>query len=133
LIAAAISARLLWEAKGAGAMRALGLSLLAVVVFGPALQPWYVAWSMVILATIAEHRLRVLVVVLSCVACFFGLPGARKLVIQFGEASPVLIALASLALGLLLAIPLVMRVRRALHTLPGERPQVLARSSGTTT
>ena len=69
-------------------MRAMGLTLLAVVFLGPSVQPWYLAWSVVILSTIAEHRLRVLVIVLSCVSCFFGLPGAGKLVLQFGEAQP---------------------------------------------
>ena len=46
-------------------------------------------------------------IVLSTVACFLGLPGAGTLVLQFGEANPILIALASLAMLLLLAIPLV--------------------------
>jgi hypothetical protein len=105
-------------------MRAMGLTLLAVVFLGPAVQPWYVAWSVVVLATIAEHRLRVLLIVLSTVACFLGLPGAGALVLQFGEANPILIALASLAMLLLLAIPLVMRVRRALNTTEDNRVQV---------
>ena len=47
---------LLWRAKGAGTMRAMGLTLLAVVFLGPTVQPWYLAWSVVVLATIAEHR-----------------------------------------------------------------------------
>ena len=125
LLAAAIALRLLWRAKQATAMRAMGLTLLAVVFLGPAVQPWYVAWSVVVLATIAEHRLRVLVIVLSTVACFLGLPGAGALVLQFGEANPILIALASLAMLLLLAIPLVMRVRRALNTTEDNRVQVV--------
>lgn len=102
-------------------MRAMGLTLLAIVFLGPAVQPWYVAWSMVVLATIAEHRLRVLMIVLSTVACFLGLPGAGTLVLQFGEANPVLIALASLAMLLVLAIPLFMRTRRALSTPDDDR------------
>jgi alpha-1,6-mannosyltransferase len=117
LTAAAIGVRLLWRAKGGEmAMRAMGLTLMAVVFLGPSVQPWYLAWSVVVLATIAEHRLRVIVIGLSCVACFFDLPGARKLVLQFGEANPVLIVAASVALLALLAIPIVMRVRRALRT-----------------
>ena len=114
LIAAVIGVRLLWHAKGADTMRAMGLTMMAVVFLGPSVQPWYLAWSVVILATIAEHRLRVVLIVLSCVSCFFGLPGARKLVLQFGEANPILIVFASVALVLLLAIPIVMRARRAL-------------------
>jgi hypothetical protein len=116
LLAAAIALHLCWRAKGPATMRAMGLTLLAVVFLGPTVQPWYVAWPIVILAVVAEHRLRVLVIVLSCVSCFFGLPGARALVVQFAEANPILIVVASLVLLLLLINPLVMRVRRALQT-----------------
>jgi hypothetical protein len=116
LTAAVIGVRLLWRARGAGAMRAIGLTLLAVVFLGPTMQPWYVAWSMVVLATIAEHRLGVLVIVLSCVSSFFGLPGEGKLAEQFAEAPAGLIVLASIAIVVVLAIPLVIRLRRALQT-----------------
>jgi alpha-1,6-mannosyltransferase len=115
LIAAVIGLRLLWESKGPGTMRAIGLTLLAVGFLGPTMQPWYVAWSVVVLATIAEHRLRVLVIVLSCVCSFFGLPGEGKLVEQFAQAPPLLFALACVAIVLILAIPLVIRIRRAFH------------------
>jgi len=118
LIAAVIALRLLLRAKGAGTMRAIGFTLLAVAFLGPTMQPWYVAWSMVVFATVAEHRLRVLLIVLSCVSSFFGLPGEGKLVTEFGEANPILIAFASLAIVIVLAIPLVIRVRRALRTAP---------------
>ncbi|MGO8722792.1 MAG: polyprenol phosphomannose-dependent alpha 1,6 mannosyltransferase MptB [Acidimicrobiales bacterium] len=127
-IAAVIGAYLLWHAKGSGTLRAMGLTLLAVVVLGPTVQPWYLAWSVVILATVAEHRLRVLLIVLSCVSCFFGLPGARQLVLQFGEANPILIVFASIAMILLLAIPIVLRVRRALRMTEADR--VLALPGG---
>jgi hypothetical protein len=127
LLAATIAAHLLWHAKGAATMRAMGLTLMAVVFLGPTVQPWYLAWSVVVLATIATHRLRVLVIMLSCVSCFFGLPGARELVLQFGEANPILIVLASIAMLLLLAIPIVMRVRRALHPTEAERVLALPR------
>ena len=63
---------------GHGRMRAMGLTLLAVVFLGPTVQPWYVAWSVVVLATIAEHRLRVLVIVLSMRVLFLRPPGSRK-------------------------------------------------------
>jgi len=127
LLAAAVALRLLWRAREATAMRAMGLTLLAVVFLGPAVQPWYVAWSVVVLAVIAEHRLRVLVIVLSTVACFLGLPGAGSLVLQFGEANQVLVAVASLAMLLLLAIPLVMRLRRALRQADDDRVPALPR------
>jgi hypothetical protein len=116
LVAVIIAVSMLWRARGPGALRAIGLTLLAVVFLGPTVQPWYVAWPVVILAPIAEHRLRVLVIALSCVSCFFGLPGADQLVTQFGEANPYLIVLASIAIVAVLAIPLVIRIRRALRS-----------------
>jgi alpha-1,6-mannosyltransferase len=128
VIAAVISVRLLLRARGAGTMRAIGFTLLAVVFLGPTMQPWYVAWSMVVLATIAEHRLRVLVIVLSCVSSFFGLPGEGKLVTEFGEANPFLIVGASIAIVLVLAIPLVIRVRRALQSPEPEPVLAVTRS-----
>jgi hypothetical protein len=128
VLAAVVALRLLWQAREATAVRAMGLTLLAVVFLGPAVQPWYVAWAMVVLGTVAEHRLRVLVIVLSTVACFLGLPGAGSLVVQFGEANQVLIGVASLAMLLLLAIPLVMRLRRALNTTGDDQVPALPRA-----
>ena len=124
LAAVVIGVRLLWRARDAGTMRAIGLTLLAVVFLGPTVQPWYVAWSMVVLATIAEHRMRVMLIAVSVVSCFFGLPGAETLVRQFGEANPILIVLASIAMIILLAIPLVIRLKRALR--PTEEDRLLA-------
>jgi alpha-1,6-mannosyltransferase len=121
VLAAVIGLRLLWSARGAGAIRALGLTLLAVVVLGPTVQPWYIAWSMVVLAAVAENKLRILVIVMSIVASFLGLPGAVTLVVQFGEANPYLIAFASLAMLVLLAIPVVIRFRRALLSFEADR------------
>jgi hypothetical protein len=68
------------------------------------------------------------VIVLSTVACFLGLPGAGSLVLQFGEANQVLVAVASLAMLLLLAIPLVMRLRRALSQAEDDRVPALPQS-----
>lgn len=127
LLAVAIGIRLLWQAKGSLAMRSMGLTLLAVVFLGPTVQPWYVAWGVIVLAVIAEHRLRVLVLVVSTVSCFLGLPGARRLVLQFGEANPVLIAVASTVIVVLLAIPIFIRVRRALRSGPSESSLALPR------
>ena len=68
-----------------------------------------------ILATVAEHRLRVLVIVLSCVSCSSACRAPASSSLQFGEAKPIFIVLASVALLVLLAIPIVIRVRRALQ------------------
>ena len=118
--------QLLWRAKGEGAIIAIGWTFLAVVWLGPTVQPWYLAWAMVMLAAVAEGRTRTMLIVVSIVASFLGLPGAVSLVKQFEEANVYLLALACLALLVLLAIPLVVRFRRAFVPAPEEAEEAAA-------
>ncbi|HEV2360160.1 MAG TPA: polyprenol phosphomannose-dependent alpha 1,6 mannosyltransferase MptB [Acidimicrobiales bacterium] len=111
LLAVAISARLLWKSRPETAVRALGLTLLAMVVLGPVVQPWYLAWGVVVLATVATGRIRLLVVTLSCCASFLGLPGGAQLLRSLRAANPLLIAGGVLALAFVCALLLGPRVR----------------------
>jgi hypothetical protein len=61
-------------------VKALGLSLLAVVVLGPVVQPWYLLWALVPLAAVAGERLAVGLAVSSAVLCLLILPGGRHLI-----------------------------------------------------
>ncbi|GAA2580352.1 alpha-(1-_6)-mannopyranosyltransferase A [Winogradskya consettensis] len=58
VLATVVSAGLVWAYRERiGALPGLGLALLAVVIFGPALRPWYVIWALVPLAVVpAAHR-----------------------------------------------------------------------------
>ncbi|MDA8040671.1 MAG: polyprenol phosphomannose-dependent alpha 1,6 mannosyltransferase MptB [Actinomycetota bacterium] len=112
LLAAVIAVKLLWNAKGAGSLRALGLTMLAVVLLGPVVQPWYLVWGIVLLAPIAEGRLRSVVVGLSVVASFLGLPGGRALLHEILVTNPFVIALFVAVLVAVAAVPLVPRVRK---------------------
>jgi alpha-1,6-mannosyltransferase len=47
-------------------VRGLGLALLAVVVFGPVVQPWYVLWAIVLLAAAGLARRETRLIVLLC-------------------------------------------------------------------
>ncbi|GIJ03916.1 polyprenol phosphomannose-dependent alpha 1,6 mannosyltransferase MptB [Spirilliplanes yamanashiensis] len=60
MLATVVVAALAWAYRERlGAVHALGLVLLAVVVFGPALRPWYLLWGLVPLAAAAgDPRLR---------------------------------------------------------------------------
>jgi hypothetical protein len=58
-------------------VRALGWSLLAFVILGPIVWPWYETWGFVFLAVIAESWTLSLLLALSAVACFADLPGIR--------------------------------------------------------
>lgn len=77
--AAAISARLLVRSTPASVPRALGWSLLAVVVLGPIVWPWYEAWGIVFLAFAAQRWTLVLVLSLSTIACFADVQSAHLL------------------------------------------------------
>lgn len=112
LLAAAIGVRLLLRADEIGPLRALGWSLVAVVVLSPVVQPWYACWGFVFLAPIAEGRIRRVVVVASGVACFVGLPGGRVLLNELGVANPLLVALAAAVLVGVAVLLLRPRTRR---------------------
>jgi hypothetical protein len=80
LVAVAIALALWIGARRTCAVRALGLSLLAHVVLGPVVQPWYLLWALVPLAAVAGERLAVGLAVSSAVLCLLILPGGRHLI-----------------------------------------------------
>jgi alpha-1,6-mannosyltransferase len=79
-IAGVLIVWLLFNADRIGWLKALGYSLLALVVLGPVVQPWYLTWGLLLLAVVATGgRLRAWVIGLSVVSPFVGLPGGHKL------------------------------------------------------
>ncbi|MCU1495768.1 MAG: hypothetical protein JWO62_3532 [Acidimicrobiaceae bacterium] len=112
LLAAAISITLLVRSERIGSLRALGWSLIAIVVLSPVVQPWYAAWGFVFLAPVVEGRVRRAIVICSGVACFVGLPGGAVLVRELGVANPFLTAAASFVLVGIVAVILMPRLRR---------------------
>lgn len=104
LSAAAASVYLLWHSDRIGSMRSIGLSLLLFVVLGPVVQPWYLTWGVILLAIVATGGLRSVLVALSVVSPFIGLPGGRTLLDQLIHSNPLAVAAALLVLlGVLLA------------------------------
>lgn len=70
LAATAAAVLLIWLRLRPSPVYALGLSLLAVAVFGPAIRPWYVLWGLFLIAAGApsssvRHRVAALAVVLA--------------------------------------------------------------------
>lgn len=108
--AAAVGAVLLWRSEQVGSVKALGLTLLAVVVLGPVVQPWYLTWGVVVLAAVATGALRSLVVWLSMLASFIGLPGAAVLAAALTHSSPESLLGAS---AFLLSIPAIALFQKA--------------------
>jgi hypothetical protein len=78
--AAALGAALLLRVRTVGALRALGLFLLAVVVLGPVVQPWYLLWVLAALAPTAGRRLTIGLGAASAALCLLILPGGRHLI-----------------------------------------------------
>ncbi|MDA8278902.1 MAG: polyprenol phosphomannose-dependent alpha 1,6 mannosyltransferase MptB [Actinomycetota bacterium] len=96
---------LLWNVDRFGTLRAMGATLVLVVVLGPVVQPWYLSWGFVMLAPVASARLRPWLVGLSMATAFIGLPGGRQLIGEL-PGHPATIAVALLALLFILTVPL---------------------------
>jgi alpha-1,6-mannosyltransferase len=110
---------LLWHSERLGLVKAVGLSLLSFVLLGPVVQPWYLAWGLVLLAPLGFGRWRPMLVGLTLVGAFIGFPGGYLLLRELGEASLWSVAV---AIGVLLAIPLpplVARIREMIANRSG--------------
>jgi alpha-1,6-mannosyltransferase len=105
---------LLLSSNRLGMVKALGTTLLLVVVLGPVVQPWYLAWGIVLLAPVAFGRWRLVVLGVTIVGSFIGFPGGVLLVQELGRSSLWSVAV---ALAVLLAVPLppiITRIRQVL-------------------
>jgi len=115
--AAILGVWLLKNVERFGTLRALGLTMLAVVVLGPVVQPWYLSWGLILLAPVATGRVLSLIVACSVGSAFIGLPGGNQLVVDLLNANPLTVALALLACLAILTVPLT----------PFDREQLLQR------
>lgn len=110
----------LWLLKNVdrfGTLRAMGVTMLLVVVLGPVVQPWYLSWGLILLAVIAEGRLLTLLIGASVASAFIGLPGARQLLGDLVHADPLQVAMSLLACLVVFTVPLT----------PFDREQLLQR------
>jgi alpha-1,6-mannosyltransferase len=97
---------LLVRSERIGSLQAIGLTLLLVVALGPVVQPWYLSWGLVLLAPVAEGRIRSLIIALSIGSAFIGLPGGHQLVLSLLHADPLQVAVALLVCLGILTVPL---------------------------
>jgi len=84
-LAALVSLALIAHSRRVGDLGALGWSLVAFVVLGPVVWPWYETWGFVFLAVTAEAWTLRVILAFSAVACFADVPAARF----FGTNDPV--------------------------------------------
>ena len=106
LAAGAIALWLLWHGERRGWVRSLGLSLVLLVELGPVVQPWYLAWGLILLAASYQGREHFWLLALSITGPFIGLPGGRELLAGLVHSNPLLIALAVAVLGGVLVAPM---------------------------
>ncbi len=105
-VAGAFALWLLWHAERRGWVRSMAVALLLMVVLGPVVQPWYLAWGLILLAASYQGREHFWLLALSIVGPFIGLPGGRVLVTGLVHSNPLLIALTIAVLGGVLAAPM---------------------------
>jgi hypothetical protein len=106
LLAGGFSIWLLWHSSNRGWVRSLGLSLILFVELGPVVQPWYLAWGLVVLAASYQGREHFWLLLLSITGPFIGLPGGRALLAGLLHSNPLLIAVAVAILGGVLVLPM---------------------------
>jgi alpha-1,6-mannosyltransferase len=124
-LAAVLSFVLLVRARQIGSPQGLGWSLLAFVVLGPVIWPWYESWGFVFLAVVAEAWTLRIVLVFSALACFADVPAARF----FGTDPSLAVICWTLLLGGVIAfasLRLVPSLPRPI--VPARRPGVRART-----
>jgi hypothetical protein len=105
-VALGITAWLLVAGKPHTWVRALGLSLIALVILGPVVQPWYFVWGIALLAASYVGRQHFWILVMSITGPFAGLPGGSDLVKGFLHANLLLIVTAIVVLGGVLVVPM---------------------------
>jgi alpha-1,6-mannosyltransferase len=92
LVAAVICVRLLLTRRRLGALASLGISLVVLVALGPAVQTWYLAWGMVVLAAVVTRRWWGVFVWVSILAAAVTIPDVQSVVSTvLGDATGLLI------------------------------------------
>jgi alpha-1,6-mannosyltransferase len=106
LVAVAFTLWLLWKSGDRGWVRSLGLALVLFVELGPVVQPWYLAWGLILLAASYEGREHFWLLALSITGPFIGIPGGRVLLSGLIHSNPLLIAVAVAIMGGVLLMPM---------------------------
>ena len=85
VLAVAIGLWALRRLPDIGLPRAMGIALMAVVLLGPTVQPWYLLWSVPILAITAGPRTATVIKGLSVAVCLLGVVGLGQLTGELGS------------------------------------------------
>jgi len=99
LAAAAIALWCLWQRDRIGLLSALGITMLAFVLLGPVVQPWYLTWGVILLAPVATGRMLYFILGISTIVPFIGLTGGTELLNQLVHTDPLTMLVAIVPLG----------------------------------
>ncbi len=89
-----------------GWVRSLALVLVLFVELGPVVQPWYLAWGLVLMAASYKGREHFWLLFLSITGPFIGLPGGRQLLADLVHSNPLVIAAAVVIVAGMLVMPM---------------------------
>jgi hypothetical protein len=106
LSAAAIAVWCLRNRERIGLLGALGTTMMAFVLLGPVVQPWYLTWGIIIVAPIVTGRWLYAALGLSMVTPFIGLTGGTELLNELVHTDPIRMVLAVLVLWAVAIAPL---------------------------
>ena len=104
--AAGIAVYCLRHRERLGLLGALGITMMAFVLLGPVVQPWYLTWGIIVVAPIATGRMLYAVLGLSTVAPFIGLTGGTELLNELVHTDPIAMVLAVMVLWAVAIVPL---------------------------
>ena len=104
--AAAIAVLCLRHRHRLGILGALGITMMAFVLLGPVVQPWYLTWGIIIAAPIVTGRWLYAVLGLSMVVPFIGLTGGTDLLNELLHTDPASMVLAVMVLWAVAIVPL---------------------------
>lgn len=98
-LAGVLALTLLLRSHHIGPLRALGLTMVAVVALAPIVQPWYLLWGLVLLAAVGGEKVILALAALSVALCLSLLPNGRSLIRPPLYGAPVLAAVALATVG----------------------------------
>ena len=106
VLAIAVSLVALRRIPTIGMPLAMGISLLAIVLLGPIVQPWYLMWAIALLAITAGPRTAAAIALLSVSVSMFGVIGLGQLAGELISLGPPYLALILLILTMSIAVPI---------------------------
>jgi hypothetical protein len=120
----------LWRLPDLGLLRAMAICLLALVLLGPIVEPWYLTWGIVLLAVTGGPRTNTAIIRFSVLVAFLGILGIGQLISFVGQLGPLLgILLALLLITTAIGAGEIVPLTKSRRPDPGETARVTVSAS----